>query len=200
MLACKASIYGNGDGQGEPQPPAHKPPARSRLALLPSGGLFYSVGHGNPELSMTGSMTRTRETNLRAGVYRHYKGGLYQAIGIARHSETDELMVVYVSLTGAHMPGPRMSVRPLSMWQDDVKWEGGIFPRFEYVGIECPQAEEPEHIGPDTPIGTRVYVRRRDLFGSLEAIEGDEAVIKFEWPWNPKAPPERQPIKDVTIR
>lgn len=78
---------------------------------------------------------------IAAGVWRHYKGGYYQVLGLAAHSETDELMVVYVSLTGAHLPGPRLRVRPLSMWIDAVKHKGKYVAdsRFEYVGLEIPQ-------------------------------------------------------------
>jgi hypothetical protein len=76
---------------------------------------------------------------IAAGVWQHYKGGFYLVIGIAAHTETDERMVVYVSLTGAHLPGPRMRVRPLSMWADVVELAGLHVPRFEYVGLEIPQ-------------------------------------------------------------
>lgn len=82
---------------------------------------------------------------IAAGVWQHYRGGYYQVLGIARHSETDELMVVYVSLTGAHLPGPRMNVRPLSMWNGVVQVDSLIpgavkhVPRFEYIGLEIPQ-------------------------------------------------------------
>jgi len=74
---------------------------------------------------------------MEAGIYRHYKGGHYQVLGIAAHSETEELMVVYVALTGIEMPGPRMRVRPLAMWRETVnptrENPDGV-PRFEYVG------------------------------------------------------------------
>lgn len=82
---------------------------------------------------------------LACGIYRHYKGGLYMVLGVAAHSETDELMVVYVSLTGAHLPGPRMRVRPLNMWNDVVQVDSLVpgvvkhIPRFEYVGWEISQ-------------------------------------------------------------
>lgn len=79
---------------------------------------------------------------MEAGVYRHYKGGYYQVLGVARHSETNELMVVYVSLTGAHLPGPRMCVRPADMFGEDVPDPNSTLavyvPRFEYVGEEIP--------------------------------------------------------------
>ena len=75
--------------------------------------------------------------DMQAGVYRHFKGGLYQCLGIAAHSETNERMVVYVSLTGANLSGPRLRVRPLSMWNEIVDWpKGGRHARFMYVGEE----------------------------------------------------------------
>jgi hypothetical protein len=88
---------------------------------------------------------------MQAGVYRHYKGGYYQVLGVGQHTETNELMVVYVSLTGAHMPGPRIRIRPLDMFDDELDYgtlaeteEGykGITrvhgKRFVYVGDEVP--------------------------------------------------------------
>lgn len=75
---------------------------------------------------------------MEAGVYRHYKGGYYQVFGVAGN-EKNELMVVYVSLTGAHLPGPRMRVRPLVEFiENDVEFEGRWVKRFEYVGEEIP--------------------------------------------------------------
>ena len=74
---------------------------------------------------------------VAAGIWRHYKGGLYQVLGVGAHSETEEKMVVYVALTGADLPGPRLRVRPLSLWLDIVLWpDGSHRSRFEYVGIE----------------------------------------------------------------
>ena len=75
------------------------------------------------------------ETPLSTGVYQHYKGGYYQLIGVAEHTETNEKMVVYVSL--AVLPGSRLRVRPLKMFQELLAWpDGGHRPRFDYVGYE----------------------------------------------------------------
>lgn len=80
------------------------------------------------------------QSMIEAGVWRHYKGGYYQVLGVAAHSETGELMVVYVSLSGAHLPGPRMRVRPLSEWHQEVDSNGNLTSfgtlRFQYVGLE----------------------------------------------------------------
>jgi hypothetical protein len=63
---------------------------------------------------------------LRPGRYRHYKGNDYQVIGIARHSETEEEMVVYRKLYGDHS----LWVRPLTMFLEQVEVNGRLLPRF----------------------------------------------------------------------
>ncbi len=49
------------------------------------------------------------------GVYRHFKGSLYEVIGVAKHSETGEKMVVYRSLNTGDI-----YVRPIDMFTSDV--------------------------------------------------------------------------------
>ena len=67
---------------------------------------------------------------LLPGRYRHYKGNEYAVAGVARHSETEEPMVVYLTLYGNY----DWWVRPLSMFLETVLVEGVSFPRFAYVG------------------------------------------------------------------
>ena len=67
---------------------------------------------------------------MKAGRYRHFKGGEYQVQGVARHSETEELLVVYTPLYGEG----GLWVRPLSMFEETVEREGRVIPRFEYIG------------------------------------------------------------------
>ena len=67
---------------------------------------------------------------LKTGKYRHFKGMEYEVIGIARHSETDEPMVVYRALYG----DGGLWVRPLSMWNEHVDRDDYHGPRFSYVG------------------------------------------------------------------
>ena len=64
------------------------------------------------------------------GRYRHYKGNEYTVLGVARHSETLEEMVVYRALYGEG----GFWVRPLSMWTETVERDGKTFPRFTYLG------------------------------------------------------------------
>lgn len=63
---------------------------------------------------------------LLPGKYRHYKGGTYQVIGTARHSETDELLVVYRCLAD----NDSLWVRPLAMFMETVLVAGCEVPRF----------------------------------------------------------------------
>jgi hypothetical protein len=70
--------------------------------------------------------------DMRLGRYRHYKGNYYDVIGVARHSETEERLVVYRCLYGDHS----LWVRPLHMFLEDVEVDGRIIPRFSWVGEE----------------------------------------------------------------
>lgn len=66
---------------------------------------------------------------MKIGRYRHYKGNEYELIGIARHSETLEELVVYRALYGDH----GLWVRPRTMFTESVQIEGKSVPRFEFV-------------------------------------------------------------------
>ena len=67
---------------------------------------------------------------LKPGKYRHFKGMEYEVIGVARHSETEEPMVVYRALYGEG----RLWVRPLSMWNEQVDRDDYHGPRFSDIG------------------------------------------------------------------
>ena len=67
---------------------------------------------------------------IRPGRYRHIKGNFYEVIGVARHSETEEKLVVYRPLYGEG----GLWVRPLSMWNETVEREGKTYTRFTYIG------------------------------------------------------------------
>lgn len=69
---------------------------------------------------------------IRLGRYRHFKGGEYEVVGIARHSETREDMVVYRALYGEG----GLWVRPASMWEETVTRDGKTSSRFTYIGEE----------------------------------------------------------------
>jgi hypothetical protein len=65
---------------------------------------------------------------VKPGKYRHFKGGLYEVLGISRHSETEEELVVYRTSQGD------LWVRPRAMFLETVTHDGREVPRFTYLG------------------------------------------------------------------
>lgn len=66
---------------------------------------------------------------MKQGLYQHYKGKYYQVIGICRHSETLEEMVVYRHLDEDY----GLWVRPKDMFEEDIIHEGQHRPRFQFI-------------------------------------------------------------------
>ena len=67
---------------------------------------------------------------IKPGKYRHFKGSEYQVIGMAKHSETLEEMVVYRALYGEG----GLWVRPAQMWEETAEHNGERVKRFSYLG------------------------------------------------------------------
>ena len=67
---------------------------------------------------------------IRPGRYRHFKGNEYRVLYLARHSETQEEMVVYQALYGER----GIWVRPASMWNETVERDGKTYTRFTWAG------------------------------------------------------------------
>ena len=70
--------------------------------------------------------------DIKCGKYRLFIGGDYEVLGIARHSETEEELVVYRALYGAG----GLWVRPAAMWNETVERDGKTYRRFTYIGEE----------------------------------------------------------------
>ncbi|QDV19672.1 hypothetical protein Pan153_43380 [Gimesia panareensis] len=70
--------------------------------------------------------------SVKTGRYRHYKGNDYLVIGVARHSETEEEMVVYSADYGKF----GLWVRPKEMFLEKVEVDGREVPRFQFVSPE----------------------------------------------------------------
>ena len=66
---------------------------------------------------------------IKIGKYRHFKGKEYQVLYIAKHSETQEEMVVYKALYG----DGGVWVRPASMWNEEIERDGKTYKRFTFV-------------------------------------------------------------------
>jgi len=66
---------------------------------------------------------------IQKGIYRHYKGNLYEVLMTAQHSETEEWMVVYRALYGKN----GIWVRPYDMFVESVMIDGKEIKRFDFV-------------------------------------------------------------------
>ncbi len=67
--------------------------------------------------------------NVKEGIYRHFKGNKYRVIGVAKHSESEDSLVVYQPLYG----DCGLWVRPLEMFMEEVQIDGQSRPRFEFI-------------------------------------------------------------------
>ncbi len=73
---------------------------------------------------------------IRLGIYRHYKGNLYQVIGLSRHTETLEELVVYQALYGDY----GLWVRPLKIFTSSIMIDNQQHPRFSFVAEHLSKA------------------------------------------------------------
>jgi hypothetical protein len=76
---------------------------------------------------------------LKKGLYRHYKGGEYEVLGVVRHSETEEYLALYRPLYGERA----LWVRPLEMFTGSVELAGESVPRFEWLAPALAADDQP---------------------------------------------------------
>jgi hypothetical protein len=69
---------------------------------------------------------------MKIGLYKHYKGKYYQVIGVCKHSETQEDLVLYEALYENEIS--KLWVRPIGMFLESVVIDGKKVSRFQYVG------------------------------------------------------------------
>ena len=69
---------------------------------------------------------------IKPGEYEHFKGKHYRVLGVAKHSETLEELVVYQALYGEN----QIWVRPAAMFSESVEFDGQTGPRFKYLSKE----------------------------------------------------------------
>ena len=85
--------------------------------------------------------------SVKPGIYKHYKGNLYQVMEVATHSETLEKVVVYRPLYGER----ELWVRPLAMFTEDVEVNGLMVPRFAWQSA-APAPEAIKAAAPSRPV------------------------------------------------
>ncbi|MCH8536904.1 MAG: DUF1653 domain-containing protein [Alkalimonas sp.] len=71
---------------------------------------------------------------IEPGYYQHYKGPYYQVLDVARHSETEEWLVIYRPMYGEQA----LWARPVAMFNELVDLQGQQVPRFRFLGNELP--------------------------------------------------------------
>ncbi len=69
-----------------------------------------------------------KTVSLKLGIYQHFKGGKYEVLGVVKHSETSEEMVLY-----KHLDDGTLWVRPKSMFLETVQKQGKKIPRFKFI-------------------------------------------------------------------
>jgi len=70
---------------------------------------------------------------IKLGKYKHYKGKFYKVLGVAKHTETLEDLVVYQALYDSEFGKNAIWVRPKKMFLETVTVNGKQVPRFEFV-------------------------------------------------------------------
>lgn len=74
-------------------------------------------------------------TEIKLGRYEHYKGNQYEVIGLARHSETLEELVIYRALYNSKEFGNNaLWARPKKMFSEMIDIDGKEISRFKYLG------------------------------------------------------------------
>ncbi len=66
---------------------------------------------------------------LKKGIYKHFKGNLYKVFGTAKHSETEDVYVIYQALYGNN----DYWVRPLTMFTETIKTQDSAIKRFTFI-------------------------------------------------------------------
>lgn len=66
---------------------------------------------------------------IQPGLYQHYSGKHYHVMGVCRHSETLEVMVIYQALYDDY----GLWVRPLEMFKETIEKDGKAVPRFQFI-------------------------------------------------------------------
>jgi hypothetical protein len=71
-----------------------------------------------------------KKPTVKTGIYKHYKGNLYEVLDTGRHSETEEWMVIYRILYGDGSTW----IRPYDMFMESVEVNNQVVKRFEFMG------------------------------------------------------------------
>ena len=91
---------------------------------------FGRIAKGEIAWYNLGVLRRGSMEEIKLGKYRHFKGMEYEVIALAKHSESQEDLVVYRALYGEG----QVWVRPASMWNETIERDGKTYKRFTFLG------------------------------------------------------------------
>lgn len=91
--------------------------------------LMFPLRNQKTSLETSPQLEQRERTSMQLGLYEHYRGNKYRVIGLCRHSETLEELVVYQALYGDY----GLWVRPLAMFQETITHDGKEMPRFKFL-------------------------------------------------------------------
>lgn len=75
-------------------------------------------------------MSNSKTETLELGIYEHYKGARYRVIGVGKHTETEEQVVIYEPLYESDVA---YWIRPYDMFNETVKKDGKVIQRFRKI-------------------------------------------------------------------
>ncbi len=74
--------------------------------------------------------------SVEPGFFKHFKGNIYEVIGVGKHSETGEELVVYRGLYNSPHGYGAIWIRPVPMFLETIERDGKTFPRFARISNE----------------------------------------------------------------
>ena len=109
------------------------PPYSSRILVVNDGGFKLDLQSEPVSAPVDNSVEELKPEEITLGRYRHFKGNEYEVIGFARHSETEERLVLYRSLKNPE----EVWARPYDMFAEVITRDGKRIRRFERIEARC---------------------------------------------------------------
>lgn len=133
-------------------------------------------------------------SEIKPGIYRHYKGGMYQVIDIAKHSETLEELVVYRALYGEM----GLWARPAGMWNELVTRDGVSQPRFQYIASDVDELDSTPRFALIEQIAEAMQRNDDELSYYYHVPSGRVILLQHEFLQKAEGCDEDERFEDVT--
>lgn len=158
---------------------------KSRLALFTVSLAFLTACWKPHKLESTSMISEQKQTlqalaEIQPGIYRHYKGNEYEVIGIARHSETLEPLVVYKALYETPEFGNNaLWTRPQRMFLEEIEYNGTKQPRFVFVRNIGQKQAETIATKKTLPSGLSYEILREAAVDAKSPNIGDKVAVHY---------------------